>query len=553
MISGVDSSSLQRWTFRNIGGSRVRIGREMGTIRTICRSIPRVCPECIRTAVNEHGFTGAFIRADWHVVSVRTCAIHSLALMRMPCSKYTLENYDIAAVVRKNFDLFTRHIDMHRQESSLEAYLRMRIGGMRQTGFWPDILTLPVVARAAETLGGRVLFGPQAKSAQLSEDMLHAAGGIGFDIISGGVETLKTCLNDLTRESSDSRKFHRRDYGMFLTWLSSSRAAPEMKPLKSVVRAHMIENFPLKSGSIVLGSVIARPRLLSVTDAAKELSMKPGQLLRFLREKEGALSNGVTERQGVCADALQSLKDEVNDQITVREATSILNCSFDLVQKLADCLILPFHTRGGAARYVSRKDAMRLLHAVECLPAIKQHGNFLTAVRIRENIACRASEILKLFMQGELAPAYRERGVRGINGLLVDIEQLRSKISTRDTKFVLFRDACRVLHLKSSELHILASMEFVRMKICRDPDSGCRRKVIESATLDGFRARFATLGMLASELSRRALSLRKDLEILGVRSMFLEDELPKIYERSNLPDAKLLFTRWRKAEISAGG
>ncbi|SIT05986.1 TniQ family protein [Paracoccus saliphilus] len=549
-IAGVDNSNLQRWTFRNVGKLRVRIGREMGTIRTVCRSIPRVCPACIRASVDQHGFSGAFLRADWQIVSIRTCDIHHVPLIRLPSRKHSQENYDIAAIIRERFDLITGHIDIHRQESSLETYLRTRLRGTPHAGFWPDCFTLPVVARAAESLGGRILYGTQVKFTHLSDDMLHAAGAKGFDILSGGADALKSCLDDLTRESSDSQKFHRRDYGMFLTWLSSSRAAPEMKLLKSVVRDHIIESFPIKSGAIVLGTVVKQPRLLSVTDAARELRMKPDQFLRFQMANGESVSTGAVERQGVRVDLLPALKDQIDDQITIKEAMRILNCSFDLVQKLADCRILPFHTRGGKARYISRRDAHELLRAVEDLPATRQHGNFLTAAQVRERIACKASEILTLFMQGELSPTYRDKRIKGINALLVDLEQVRSKITNRDPKFILFTEALGILRLRSAELHSLASMGYLRMTSRRDPDSGCMRKVIEAETLDRFRARFATLVMLAVELHRRSPHLRKDLEALGALPVCSGSDLPQFYERSKLPNLTLLFSRWSKTSAS---
>lgn len=538
-LAGAEEKELQRWTFRNVGRAQIRIGREAGNIRTICRSIPRICPACVLTAIDQYGFCGAFIRADWQVVSIRTCDIHQQPLMRLPFSKYTVQNYEIGAIIRRHFGLIQGQAHPHRPESALEAYLRARLAGQRRSEIWPDCFTLPVVARAAEMLGGRILFGSRMNAAQLSEDMLYEAGAIGFDVLSAGKRALQDCLTRLSQEDARLQKFHNRDYGMFLKWLRSSRGTPNLRPLKNLVRDHLVENFPLTIGTTILGSVIRAPKQMSLSKASKSLGMSPNRLRRMSQEKE--LSS-----RGIRHSLVEELRSEINDLITIREAMRILGCSYDFVHRLAEAELLQFQTRGSGARYIKRRQAAEILRAVNDLAEIDQPCNLHAPTSIRKKLGCKISTTLELFLAGRLSTAYRAREVSGVCALLVDITEVRALIAPSHPKLHRLPEICQILRLPSPAVYKLISEGYLRSIMGKNQVTARRCMMICSDSLDSFLARFVTLGMLVIELKREPPNLLRDLKALGVRPTFSEEIISQVYERSALPDLAPLFNQKRR-------
>ncbi|MFQ8433566.1 hypothetical protein [Amaricoccus sp. W119] len=85
------------------------------------------------------------------------------------------------------------------------------------------------MARAAQALGCRILFGPDHRPRQLDADQLRHAGHTGFDILARGPDTLREILAGFDTAPCADPSHHKRNYGWFHQWLMGIRQSPEFE------------------------------------------------------------------------------------------------------------------------------------------------------------------------------------------------------------------------------------------------------------------------------------------------------------------------------------
>jgi hypothetical protein len=157
--------------------------------------------------------------------------------------------------------------------TDLERYLRSRLDGHQRTD-WIDKLPLGIVSRCSEMLGASILFGPNIKASELSDQMLHEAGGAGFKILQCGASALRDCLVALKEDHLGRDGYHTYGLGIFLYWLTASRAPKELRPIRRIVRKFIVDHYPLDPGRVVLGHIVHRPKLISLKEASRRLHIR---------------------------------------------------------------------------------------------------------------------------------------------------------------------------------------------------------------------------------------------------------------------------------------
>ncbi len=534
--SGVDEGDLRHWAFRPKGRTRLEIGHEIGTYTTVSRSRLRLCVECVVAAVAERGFEGAFRRADWQFLSIRTCDRHHHRLRDVPDSRSTLVrgcNYDIVKYLELHWEeiLALRARSIEQRETSLEQYIRRRLDGRRGSR-WIDELALPIVSRASEMLGARIVHGPAIAPAKLTDDMLHAAGSVGFDVISDGPSALRKCLTDLSREAARQGILHQRGYGLFMDWLAETRGLAEIAPLKDVVRDHIIESSPLRPGERVLGVKIGKPRRISFTSAARQIGIRPQQLIELRASGRIGRTDRDSEAYGLSTDEFRQLKARVGDRIGFREAAEIIGCAPDHVERFLNAAMLTRKTPGATWLSPGRQDVKALVAPVMKLPCRAADDQFLPLDEISSRLKWPVHQLYGAFLAGQISGAFRLRDEHGLRALLLCEEHVRRDLKVEASGIVSFRGATRMLNASFPTLRVLADSGRLRSAWTEDPRIGLH---LEKSSLTAFQEQFVTLGEMAARMEAVRRPIQRRLDRLGIPVEFEVQQTSRIYRRDLCP------------------
>lgn len=252
-LGACDPDALAHASIGNVGGNAFRLRDEMATSQSLQRSRIRICPKCVHADVGPTQETWrAWRRVSWQFTSVRSCATHSCELMSLPVEKFTLGGYDFAAQMRLHWLKISQSAPKLCAPSVFENWLTKRIGGIRGQR-WIDQLELNVASRACEVLGLRLLEGPCAALSGHDADDWARYADVGFHIMRGGVGAFECALSDMLKDDGVDQRFFSKVYGPLTAWLNGRGLGDEFEPLKSVVRAHIFENFAVRRGVHVLG------------------------------------------------------------------------------------------------------------------------------------------------------------------------------------------------------------------------------------------------------------------------------------------------------------
>lgn len=529
-LAGANRSALQRYSLRTVGPSRFRIGRETGTIATIHRSRIKICIECVVESMRLHGLSGAFRCADWQLVSIRVCERHGLWLTPLPHEKYTIDNYDVSRCIDRRRSLLDE-TSYPTAPTPLEAYLRGRIDGIRQ-GSWLDTLPLHIVSRFAEMLGARIKCGPLVRAADLTEEMLHRAGGIGFSAIKDSPEALRRILESFKYDDVRNAGFyHVADLGALYYWLSASRAPKELRPVQHIVRRFIVENYPLDPGRIILGQAIHEPKLLSLEHVRRRLGMRPERVERLLRHAglhDADLSRGISVKKFL------QLETYIWQFVTAQEAAYIVGCSSGQLAHLQNArLLVPREMEEGVYR-LHRHDLDDFMRPISDLPEVVTSGSARTLWKTYNYVKCSIADICRLLLHRRLDSACRLPGPASLSSVLVDPEEVRRHLIMQMPEDPHAMETARKLRTNQKTLHYLASRSLLSMNRGRHPVTRNVRWYVDRRSLKQFEKRFITIGMLAKEIGELPGPLSKKLELLGVKSIYSAPNVSRIYKRTAL-------------------
>lgn len=431
-LAGVKAIPLIASSVRAVAPGCMMIGPDIATHVAVNKSLPRVCPKCLLADVEAEGPRGAAGRITWCLTAVHRCHIHGCRLIVLPTSTFRFQDYDLNAVIQRNWSCVMAAASETdtAPETSLEKYLRRRVSGERD-GAWPDQMQLHVVSRTAEVLGCRMLFGAKHRLGRTTQDHLREAGAAGFDVLTAGPDVLRETLRGFERGGYEKRPYHKRDYGMFFSWLNESRTSPAFDIVKDVVREHIFATYPREAGAFVLGKPVPERRYYTLEAAKRELGIGMARLQRLIAGAELAAGfGGVVDmvQDGLLSEGdVAQLRAHLETLITKVEAAQILNCRVELVGSLAKAGVLKHHLGGGSARYLLRSEVENLRDMVMQAPEADSN----TLIDLHE-VVNRAKlpvhDILRMIRDGRIRCHRRDPARSGLLALMLDPTEITSAL-----------------------------------------------------------------------------------------------------------------------------
>ena len=514
-----------------------------------------VCPACLLADVlgsplepSKH----AYVRAEWLINSIRTCAEHSTALRSLDDLEglTALMVHDFSARLAPFLNEFGRSVApaRRREASGLERYLSTRIEGAGPAGSaWLDSLEFHVAAKTCEMVGAVKMYGRTPSLRRLDEDDWWAAGAAGFAIAAEGPSGLRSFLSEL-QDTYDytGPEGPQAVFGRLYQWLSFSAKDAAFDAVRGLMAEHIIATMPLAAGEVVLGRTVERRILHSIRSASLETGRHPKRLRRLLGEA-GLIPPGAAAREAgntnawvvFRADLAAPFLSSAVEQMGLAEAGAYLNAPRVQIRLIADSgLIKPFvELKRGRRRAFARSELDRFLRELtrDAGVSAQAGGNIQSIPEAAHRSNCSAVEIIRFVLDRRLEWVGARQGVSGYLSVLVDVDEIRRLTRGAETEGLPMSGLPKELGVSWLVARAFLRLGLFTTRSAKNPVNRCPMKIIPRQDVDRFHREFVTLFQIGRESGRHFRRLKAELDQLGVEPCFPKEQVPcTIYRRADV-------------------
>ena len=291
-LSPDDMHTLLSWTGEPIGDVRIRFRNEVFLSCALRNPVVRGCPVCLRQDADFHDgdpLEAMVMRGDWQLREVIICLQHNRPLVPLWRADRVDKRQDIGARLLEISDVLLRgDLDPPELEASaFDHWLDIRI----QTG--GDNTCLADTSLYAATtmcrLLGHTILG---HGLEFISDvrMLRDAQASGFAVLRQGKVATRAALHKAASKAEGTNDGLQKAFGHLFIKLSRAYISEDaFSPFRSLLRACILDYWPIAARSVLLGEEVPQRRLHSLASAAAEIRVGAAVLDKFLTEA-GAFS-----------------------------------------------------------------------------------------------------------------------------------------------------------------------------------------------------------------------------------------------------------------------
>ena len=446
-IAGQDPDEVLANTIEALGHRRYRLRGHQFAATFTTGPTTRFCSLCLsddskhvadRRATMRH-------RLHWRLSPVRTCTVHSLPLSNVRRGHWDDSIHELQAMADIIEDEVLRAQSLsERRPSPLQTYVAERLAGGGGP-VWLDAQDIDQACRATELLGGLAAFGPEQKAADMDDDMWDEAGRAGWPLVISGPVAIRELLADQLKscQKENGHPSPRNAFGMLYGWLFASRQSNDPGPIREIVRETIIDTVPLVPGQMLLGELVARPRLASIASIAKAEGLHPKTLTNVLRVA-GVIDDTapVKGARNVVADyeKARTLIDATKYAVPVIRVPDMLTASRPLVAALLELGQLTRIQDHGVikskvGKSVDGRSISKVLKFVEGQFEVIEEApeEHVSLAKASEKCRVTLSAILELLFGNYLVDVYRMKGLNGFAALLISPAEILQKLHNPPT------------------------------------------------------------------------------------------------------------------------
>ncbi|TNC72730.1 TniQ family protein [Rubellimicrobium roseum] len=548
-LGGADAEALRRFTPEQRRPGHITLAGESLPTGMCVRSEVRVCPACLRDDVRSSDLKASLAvhgRAPWLLSYLRTCPVHDLPLVRLPVDRGH-EALDFSNVVAPQPDRLHPSLDADndpppRSASDLDRFVVRRLTHGKGAGAtWPDTLSLHAAARFSEVLGVTLIRGRMGALETLSEAELATAGARGFEIIAQGPDALSETLEELRTSRGTPQDGPQARYAPLHTWATSQAGkSPEFEPLRAILRQHILDRWPLRPGTRVLGHKVTEWQRHSIRTASIEWGIHARTLRRILAAG-GLVAESADERGDAAEifsveDALPLVAAHVGG-LTFEKARARLDMSRSQMDALIQAgLLVPTRASAGMRPRFKEAEIARFEAAIEArlVPYGERQAGVSIPLAVKMAKASAAAA-LSAILDGKL-PVSRRPGATGYLNLVVNAERLRQIVhGPPPTHYYSYSEACTYLGLPAKALKRLIDLRLLRSQAGQVPNTSLAMTQIDRASVEAFHKAYVSLARLARELGQSKSELAAALTTHRIWPVsILSLRATPIYRRADL-------------------
>ncbi|MCJ2055950.1 TniQ family protein [Methylobacterium sp. J-048] len=533
--AGVSLPELQRHSLSGVHAD-LSLGGVSMPKSSLCRAEIRACPLCLQDDIRcaRVPAVAAYGRSWWHVLALRTCPDHGMALATLSIEPNRSRAHDLA----RRYEPFLRRLDriaislQSRDQSGLEQYIHARLLKPCTGNKFLDSLPLHVVAKTSEAIGFRDTCEGRRPWNTVDSDGWWRAGQVGFDILKGGQADLTEWIRD--RRGATNKRSHSSELGTFYRWLTHAGVA--FDPIRAIAAEQIMSTTALSENAVVFGVRLEARRLWSVTSACNAFGIGADALMRLLAQNgitPSATSGSLDDILFPASEKFDLAIHKFKNCITLNDAQKFLQLSRTETKSLIGMgLITPISSR-------INKEVVRLWK-----PNLKVFVSSVMNSAIQRGACHRSSHLTDLMHGtrylsisfGQLISAvldnrltvYRSDKSESISSLYADAEdirRLRSEIAGYSA-----REVARILKADDRVVDALVSNKYL------DADSSPIKKghmrIISKESIDSFLSNYVIISALASQIGVSPFAFRTSLQKNGCQSIFITSSSYKMIAKS---------------------
>jgi hypothetical protein len=483
VLGGVSLCALHRNAIERLDKGVYTVAGEAFNQRWINVSKLRFCPDCALEDLSHPERHGFVQRAKWVIPFIRTCNIHNKALINVNPESHTRGYHDYSGRLR---DLGVKTIQNHSEGASapstkLELYLSNRLEG-ECVNSWIDSLNCNTIGCASEALGILLTFGPKALPGKLSQSELSLATDAGFECIAKGRVNILQRLEKHRLNLNYTHYYGRGTYGYFYNWLEQSHS-DLFDGMRDIMREHIIHNYPIGYGDVVLGKQCRKRILHSIKTATEEINILPRTLEEIIKVNGiHPVAPDVTVGNPVSlfrASDINPLLKKFRSSISQLDAQRRMNmgrAQFNVLQKEGY-----FSPIGGGSARRPLYDPVQLDAFIGKLIKNALRIERPNANQVNIQTACRkvvagAVEIVQLILDEKLDFVGKKSDEVGYSAILVDPSEVLQNLELSELQGHLKSELYDLLGVNAATIDFLVRNGYFSLKSSRHPKS---RKAIQ--------------------------------------------------------------------------
>lgn len=567
-LGGIDRSAaetLARCTPHRLGPSDSWIGSERLPWRSLLFGKARYCPHCIAQDLRDGPVdvppkVRPWLRVEWVVDQVRSCRLHGIRLFEtgVDAGSSVIRVRGLPTVLDFANAIGTEVLP--RLERSLaeavpaeagafEEWVVRRLGGERDPEAWLDRMPLYAAIDTCEALGNGTLDGGWRPFSLLDATDKAAASLAGYRIAQGAEPAIVRLLDGLvSRGHGAGHLGSEKIYGQIWKALEATLDDPAFDALRGVVRRHALDHVPFPAGSLVLGQVLERRRLHTLTSAAAESRTSRTALRAMFARPSVAPSLPASDRKllTISVDEFQDRLREFGAALTVNEikaSTGIIHRHvLDLIAEGVIPVLFGSREVARARHRVARVDVDRFMDRLfeGAVPVERPARGQVTLGRACLVASTNIVELVRLILAGRLSWKGCLRGSMRYPDLLVDagevLETLRQDNLPRRSMTQL---DVRAEMLGMRYQFVVRMVEAGHLTVVREFCPKVRRhlRLITRESFEAFRDRYVTTSELAHGKDMHWRIVQRHLNSVGWKPAYVWDDRGNaIYERTKALD-----------------
>lgn len=489
---------------------------------------------CIQCLLDDHAASpdGACIcfRGEWRVSALRTCDVHKAALVDLPRTDSRRMLKGFPAVVLDQLNNLTTPA-LQRAPSGLENYIRARLRGRPHAPTFLDTSPISVVVSSCEAIGASALLGDAPNRRAANDDERWAAGERGFHITSAGEDSIAAFLKD-SQIGLD---------GALCRWFTGYKAkSADYDPFREIFTRHVEENVAYRTDTKLFGRPLASPKVTTVRWAIEDLQIPSGYIRRAVLSRLPE-----TERTKTNCELRFRMEDFADEWLRIssalerRELTSHMGCSRKILNSLirqgyikpilapaSDCPGIPLFARKEVDAFLKKLFARA--QPAEEAPCGARPVNIPPGGH-----PCPAPVVIDLILGGKLAWVGRRDDVRGIDGLLVDMHELRAKITGSVENLTIYQ-AIPMMGVTPRAFYRMAKLGTVQLLPITQPRNIAAVPRITFEEITRFRKKYVSVTDAGKQLSIGLRTLISQLQAAEIQPMDLGSIPLLLYERAHI-------------------
>ncbi|WP_074914405.1 TniQ family protein [Celeribacter halophilus] len=525
-ILGTDIDRAMRQTFQRRVGQSVQLGDHLFQDQRLLRGQFRVCPACLRNDIGSDltdiTALNAYARMTWSISCFRVCPQHQLFLVHSPEPGPSHEfNQTWEAWLPETLD---GELDQKSNNGALyERHVARVLAGENFPLGWSDAFPLDALGSLCEIMNAAKVFGPGRQIFDCSPIDIALAMDEGFRIFAQGRDAVIALLMDLRTRPGESQWRPQGRYGLVYEWLKrGAGAAPEYEPMKTLLREHILESWPLDTGTDVLGHRLEKRRFHSALSAAHDYGNRPQHVINLMKDAgiSGTLNLPEVEQIYAATD-VQNVVGAISGAISMSKAQQFLGVTRTQMQTLISAGYLTHSVGGDHARpRFSEEDITQFLERHAGFPVVQEmpwHPRGYDIASAARKYGVSVAVVYEAVLSGELSKTTRASDNLQFSEIRLNIEEADRVFGREYPKgWQTISKVSKELGISVTFLRELAEKGYLDLRGDQDDRTHQGKTVVNSDSLRAFAETYVSRRLLARRNGVQVREVQKRMDAAGI-------------------------------------